>query len=590
MVSDATNKWLVIGVIILVVIVLFLDKVKSSIVFFGGVAILLLTHVITPSFFLNSFGNESIAAIFLLIIITAGLKNNYNLIGLLDRVYKSAKSTRAFTFQLTSSVALLSSVMNNTPIVALMIPYVYQWCKKAKISPSKLMIPLSYAAIMGGMITVIGTSTNLVLNGFLRANNETLLTLTDFVLPGLLVSTGGILFLTFFSWRLLPGNKEVLDEVQGDLREYLVETEVVEGSPIAGKSVTDAELRNLDGIFLVEICREDRIISPVNPSEILKEKDRLFFAGETSRVIDLIKSDNGLILPKTKRFNLGNELDLVEVVVPANSELAGRTLKQIEFRENFDAAVVAIHRNGERLSGKLGELPLDFGDLLLLTTGRNFDRFSSKSKDLYVVSYLQKLEGALPLRKKIYLLFFILVIAAMLIKLVSFFVGLVLILGGMLVSKMMNAEELKKNVNLDLLIILGSAITLGGALIQTGGSSWLAQHSMNLLSPFGASGVIIGLFVITLLLTSFVTNVAAVSIVFPIAFSLVHDLNLNATGVYLAIAFAASAAFITPMSYQTNLMVLGPGNYKFNDFLKIGTIMTVIYSAISISFIILNYT
>ena len=589
MFSDAINKWIVVGVILLVIIGLLIDKVKSSVVFFGGVAVLLLTKIITPSFFLESFGNESIAAIFLLIIITAGLKNNYNLLGLLDYVYKSAKSPRVFTFQLTSSVALLSSVMNNTPIVALMIPYVYQWSKKAKVSPSKLMIPLSYAAIMGGMITVIGTSTNLVLNGFLRANNETLLTLTDFLVPGLIVSVAGILFLTFFSWKILPGHKEVMDQVQGDLREYLVETEVVKDSSIADKSVSAAGLRNLDGIFLVEICRNDEIISPVEPSEILKEKDRLFFAGDTSRVIDLIKNDNGLILPKTERFNLGNELELVEVVVPANSDLAGKTLKQIEFRENFDAAVVAIHRNGERLSGKLGEVPLEFGDLLLLTTGNNFNRFVAQRKDLYVVSYLQKIENELPQRKKIYLIFFALLIAAIFTNLISFFSGLVFILGGMLIARMLSAEELKKNVNLDLLVILGSAITLGGALIQTGGAYSLAHFSMNVLAPFGVYGVIIGLFTLTLILTSFVTNVAAISIVFPIAYSLVNELGLAPTGVYLTIAFAASAAFITPMSYQTNLMVYGPGNYKVKDFLKIGIPMTLLYALVSLSFIIFKY-
>ncbi len=589
MFSAEINKWIVIGVILSVIVGLLLDKIKASAVFFGGVAILLLTQVITPSFFLNSFGNESIAAIFLLIIITAGFKNNFDLIGWLDRFYKQAKTPRAFTFQLTTSVALLSSVMNNTPIVALMIPYVYQWSKKKKVSPSKLMIPLSYAAIMGGMITVIGTSTNLVLNGFLRANGEELLTLTDFLFPGMLVSAGGILFLTIFSWRILPGKKEIIEQVQGEIREYLVETEVVVGSPISGRTVTDAGLRNLDGIFLVEIYREGTTISPVEPNEILCEQDRLFFAGDTSRVIELIKSDNGLVLPKTKRFKLGNEMDLVEVVIPANSDLAGKSLKQIEFRENYDAAVIAIHRNGEKLSGKLGEIPLEFGDLLLLTTGENFNRFVTRSKDLYIVSYLQKLENEMPLRKKLFLGFFCLVLIAIFASFVSFFVGLVMILGGMIAAKMMTAEDLKKNVNLDLLVILGSAITLGGALIESGGASWMANHSITILQPLGPAGIVVGMFLLTLLLTSFVTNVAAVSIVFPIAFSLVHDLNLNPTSVYLSIAFAASAAFITPMSYQTNLMVYGPGNYKMKDFVKIGMPMTLIYAILSLSFIIINY-
>tara|TARA_Y100000782_G_scaffold111225_1_gene138829 strand:- start:6899 stop:8680 length:1782 start_codon:yes stop_codon:yes gene_type:complete len=589
MLGTGWSKWVVVGVIAAVVVLLIWDRLKASVVFFCGVAVLLVTQIVTPSMFLKSFGNESIAAIFLLILITAGIKNNYDLIGLFDRFYSKAKNPRLFVVQLSASVSLLSSVMNNTPIVALMIPYVYQWGKNNKISPSKLLIPLSYAAILGGMITVIGTSTNLVLNGFLRANNEVLLTLQDFVVPGLLVSVGGIVFLATWGYSMLPGKPELLEEVQDHIREYLVETEISTGSPIAGQSVTEANLRNLEGIFLVEILRNGRRISPVDPQEILEQKDRLFFAGDTDKVIDLIKDDNGLILPKTEKFNLGKDLDLIEVVVPANSNLSGKTLKETDFREKYDAAVVAIHRNGERVSGKLGEVTMAFGDLLLLTTGNRFGELSARDKNLYVVSYLQKLEETKPLRKKLFMAFFVLMVAAIVFKLVSFFVGLVLILGGMLSAKMMNAEELKKNVNLDLLIVLGSAITLGSALIETGGAGWIANGLIGVFRPYGEIGILLGLYFITLILTSFVTNVAAVSIVFPVAYTLVHEIGLSGTPFYLAIAFAASAAFLTPVSYQTNLMIYGPGNYRFNDFLKVGAPMTVLYSLICITYLIIRY-
>jgi di/tricarboxylate transporter len=586
MLDPLWEKYIVLLDLLLVVILLIWDRIKTTYVFFGGAFLLILLGIVSVDVLLINFANKSIVTIFLLIFITALIRDAYDIAGALDKWFGTSSSSSIFLLKLTGAVSALSSVMNNTPIVALLIPYVYQWGKKHKVSPSKLLIPLSFAAITGGMITVIGTSTNLVLNGFIESSGGTSLTFLDFALPGLGVSLIGGFFLSFFGNRFLPDGNIVSEEVTSNIREYVVETQIIPNSNLVGKTVSDAKLRNLDGVFLVEIVRGDHIIKPVEPYEVLQEKDRLYFAGDTKQVVDLVKTKDGLDWAKTERFNLGDDLDIVETVIPSNSVLEGKTLKEIEFRERFDAAVIAIHRNGERLSGKLGRIKLVTGDLLLVTTGKEFNKKSDKDKNLYTVSVVSKMSTLPFWKKRLFAIAALTSIALVLFSVISLVVGLLVILGAGVGLRLMNQEKLKKHTNLDLLVILGSAITLGGVFIESGASQLVAVPFIQLFGQLGDTGIIIGLFMLTLLLTSFVTNVAAVSIVFPLAYQLISDLQLNSVAVFLVIAFGASAAFLTPVSYQTNLMVYGPGNYRVKDFLKIGIPFTLLYSVTSLIIIL----
>ena len=479
---------------------------------------------------------------------------------------------------MTTAVSGFSSVMNNTPIVTLFIPYVYQWGKKHNVAPSKLLIPLSYAAIFGGMITVIGTSTNLVLNSFLRSNNEELLGFSDFLIPGLVVSVAGVLFLTLFFNRLLPKRGDGIEESQGVLREYLAETRLEQESNLVGKTIAEAGLRNLDGVYLAQIYRNGRLLSTVSPDLELVGNDRLYFAGDTLKVVEVLKSFSGIVWAKNEKFALGDNAELVETVVPANSYLQGKSLKEVAFRERFDAAVIAIHRNGEKAQGKLGEISLTAGDLLLVMAGPNFKNKISQGKDLYALQWFED-QGV----KKSKAQFFFLVSLFAFIGLsafgyLDFFVALVLSLLSAAVLGMFDNVEAKKQTSIDLLLILGGAIAIGKGFIDTGAAQLLINPLLSVISDWNQISIIVVLYLITVIFTSFVTNVAAVSIIFPLAFELIHDLGLNPTPTYLALAFGASAAFLTPVSYQTNLMVYGPGKYIFKDFVKIGLPFTVIYS------------
>ncbi|TCS86706.1 di/tricarboxylate transporter [Anseongella ginsenosidimutans] len=586
--SPSAQQILVLTVTFLVVLALFWERIKPSVIFFGAVICFLLAGVVPTEALLESFSNESILSIFLLIFITAAVNDHFNLLGGLDRLFGNARSPRAFTLRMTSGVALISSVMNNTPIVALMIPYVYRWAKKRGLHPSRFLIPLSYAAIVGGMITVIGTSTNLVLNGLIASKGDPILEWDDFLWLGLLVTVAGVLFLYFIGYRLLPDRADVLEELNEQTREYLVETRVPPGSSLVGQSIASASLRNLKGIYLFEIARKGQVINPVAPEEQLCENDSLFFAGDTENVIELIRDGNGLMLPTaaSQREPLSN---VVEMVVPANSLLIGHTLKELNFREDYDAAVIAIHRNGEKLHGKIGEIYIKAGDLMLLSAGRNFDKRVNQNRILYPVSVVQKVQESSPWQRRWFIFLFLLFMGLVLGGLLDLFTGLLLVTSALVLLGLLGIADLKRHLDVELLIILASSLTFSRALIDSGAAVMVAEGVTSFFGMWGDFGVLTGLFVLTLVLTSFVTHVAAVSVVFPIAYAMCHGMGVDPTPYYVGVAFAASASFHAPFSYQTNLMVYGPGGYKFKDFLKIGIPFTLIYSVICIVFIMWYY-
>ena len=563
---------------------------RTALTFFIAVLILIVTGVLTTDQFLKGFGNRQIAIIFVLIFITGALRDHFNLLGFLDRPFRGARTQRGMLLRMTGIVALGSSFLNNTPVVALMIPYVSDWCKKRGIAPSQLLIPLSYSAILGGMITIIGTSTNLVLNGFLEQSGQPLFSFFDFLIPGLLVTIGGILFMLIAGPRLLPWREDVLDQLSDPTRDYVVETKVRSGSRLIGKSVQDAGLRNLSGVFLVEIVRDERVITPVEPEEVIEEGDSLLFVGETERVVDLTDGMPGLELSKHTDFEDAEGRNIIEAVIPANSSLIGSTVKQVNFRERYQAGILAIHRNGERVSGKIGEIRFQAGDLLLLSTGKSFARNEFRFNNLYIVKQIKNPSVKKAPPKRVFVGVVALVGIAGLFGYVNLFMATLIMLAALLVLGFVNVDGMKKEMDVKLLLILVSALALGRAMIESGAADALADWIEGTLSGGGPIVISIVLFILTFVLTSFITNAAAVSIAFPIAYSLglVSGPEV-AVGYYMTIAFAASCAFLTPMGYQTNLMVMGPGGYQFKDFLRIGGPLSFLYALISLTFVWIHY-
>lgn len=598
---------------IILIALLLVERIKPAYIFFGVVLLFLLVGIIDTDDFLEAMSNESVLSIFLLIFITYGVRTNFNILGWMDRIFASAKTGRGFLLRMTTVVSGFSSFLNNTPIVALFLPYVHSWSRERDIAPSKFLMPLSFAAMSGGMITVIGTSTNLVLKGLVEAEGATPPGFLDYLFPGLMVSVATIVYLVTIGYILLPNNKSFVRKVERRPREYLVNVSLDVDSDIIGQTVEESGLQQLDGIDLFEIDRYGVRISPVLPFERIQKDDVLVFAGDTDKIVRLLSRDDDFVLPeiqkdaglvsgqkekkqerdrkRRRREEEEEERNLVETIIPANSALIGHSLRGYNFLERFDAAVIGIHRNGEEIKKKLENVILKPADLLLIIPGDNFQQLhAAQEDDLYVVSVLKAVSGV----SKSVRLGFVGLLAAVLAGLglgkISLFFALLLLTSYLVAGKMMSIHELKIQFSFNLFVVLFCSLAFSTALINSGVADLAATNFMYLVQSMGQRGILIGIFVITLILTSFVTHVAAVAIIFPIAYAVGSQVaGLDMTAVYIAIAFAASASFHTPFSYQTNMMVYGPGGYRFLDFLKVGVPLTVLYSALVLIFIFMYY-
>ncbi len=587
--SAVFEPYFVLIVLLIIFILIYVEVLKPAISFLLAVLIFTITGILDTHQVLNGFSNTSIAIIILLIVISAGLRKNFKLELLFDALFKKSKTYRNFLIRMMSQAAITSTIINNTPVVALMTPYVFNYGLKNNIAPSKLLIPLSYATIIGGMITLIGTSTTLILNGFIEERGHIGLQFDDLLLIGLSVTVTGILFITFFGYRLLPDRRDTMQEFARHQREYILETGLGPDSPLINRSVKEAGLRNLKGVYLVEIIRGDRIISPVDPGEIIEKDDVLFFAGDTGNIMDLINTSKGIMLPEKASSYHQDKIDVIEVVVAGNSSLSGKTVKEANFRNRYDAAIIAIHRDGEKLSGKIGDIELKPSDVLLLYAGRDFNNRVDLYRDLFVINKVREI--AEPGRKKYYALILIFICAVILFitKGLALFPSLLIIFTIMAGFKLITIQDIRREIDFNLIAILVLSLAIGQAMIVSGAGDLVAGWLMDVLASAGKITVLIGIIVITNILTSFIVNVGAVSIMFPIALSLSQQLGIDGMPLYLGIAYAASGAFITPIGYQTNMIIYGPGGYRFKDFMKIGLPVTVLYLIIAFLAILFIY-
>lgn len=536
---------------------------------------------------ISGLSNKSIITIFLLLLIASGLYKTYRLEKIFEKVLTPGRSYRYFMFGMMGLTSILSSFINNTAVVALMTPYVYSWGQKNKISPSKLLIPLSYAAIIGGMITIIGTSTTLVLNGFIESYNQPGLNQLHLFIIGISATAICIFFIGIAGWKLLPDNRDLIDSFRLNYREYVVETQVLPNSSIINKTVNDSGLRHLDNLFLAEIIRGKDIIKPVSPETILKANDFLIFAGATERIIDITNSDKGIVIPNKPQWASEDEV-ITEAVISHNSSQIGSSIRHTDFRNRYDSAVIGVFRNGEKINGKIGDVILNAGDALLMISGKDFKEKADLYSDLFIISSTKDIPSQKRNHRPI-LLLILGVVGLILSGLISIVSGLSIILAYMVITNHITVETFKREFDLNLASILILSLALGKAMVNSGAGLLIADGILSVSSGFGAAGILIGIVLLTLILTTFITNVAAVSIAFPIAYQIAQTTTMNPDLLYLAVAFTASAAFLSPLSYQTNLMIYGPGSYKFKDFIRVGTPVTILYLATVILCLLLLY-
>ena len=581
-------------VITFILLSLYFNWLGAAFTFVLGALTLGLTGILTPKEILSGFANEQIFVIIVLLLIGDIIKSKGILNSFFEQlVFRGTKTYNRFLGRMMYVVAFFSAFLNNTPIVAVMMPYVNKWSNNNQIASSKLLIPLSFAAILGGTITLIGTSTNLIVNGMLGEQtvfpNFRSLEMLDFVWVGLPMTIIGVIYLWLVSKKLLPNNMDILKEAESNIRNYLVNVKINDNSSFSNKTVHQAGLRNLNSLFLVKVERKKEVFSVINPNFIIKENDILSFAGDTTAISELIEPKNGLMLEEGYEHQSIQKANLLEVVLAHNSALINKTVKKIGFRSKYDASVIAIHRNGEKVKGKIGNIELKSGDVLLMLTGDDFDNLSFRSKEFYRISKLRTYEK--PKTKDAIILIGGLILAIVLsaVKLIPLFIGVLVLLAIIMISGITNPKDVEKGIDFNLGLTIAMALALGLAMSKTGVASDISHGIINLLSPIGIIGLLSGVYIATSLLAAYITNVASVAILFPIVLAIADEKALNPLPFVLLIAYAAAANFMTPIGYQTNMMVYGPGSYTFKDYMKIGLPLTVIYGVGAVSILYWMY-
>jgi len=517
------------------------------------------------------FGNSGLVTVGLLFVVVAGLVYTGGLDRMAAPLLGHPTSVFRAQLRLLPMVSGLSAFLNNTPLVAMFIPLTKDLSKRTGIPASKLLMPLSYAAILGGTCTVIGTSTNLVVNGLVRASDGIApIGFFEIAWLGIPVTLAGMIYVFVFSERLLPARDSAIN-VGDDPRRYTAEVRVAAGGPMVGKTIEKAGLRHLPGLFLAEIERGGRVLPAVAPGEVLQADDGLVFVGIVDSVTDLHRMPG--IRPATKEvFKLKAPREqrcLVEAVVSSTCPLVGRSIREGRFRDRYEAAILAVGRGRERLKGRLGDIVLRAGDTLLLESHASFPERHGNTRDFYLVS---PIEDSVPRRHDrawIAVLILVAMVAAAATGLLSMLNAALLAGGLMLLTGCCTGQEAQRSIEWPVLLVIGAALGLGDAMDKSGAAAAVAENLIGLAG--GNPWLVLFLVVaVTSLFTELITNNAAAVLVFPIAMSAVESLGVNPTPFIVGIMIAASASFATPFGYQTNLMVYGPGGYSFGDYLRFG--------------------
>lgn len=560
-----------------IVIGLLWGRFKAMHVFGFTVLGLLLSGFMGIKHLYHAAVNPSLLTVMALIALTSVLKKQIRL----ERAFHLlGNSPRTFLVGITGFTSVLSALVNNTPIVALLIPSIKSWAQKKNWSARLFLLPLSFAAVAGGTITLIGTSTNLVLNGMLLENGIAGFRFFDFLLPGALVTLGVLVVsLLLAPWVLKQEQEDGAIGSGYGPRAYTTELKVIAGGSMDGKTVKAAKLRNLPELFLAELYREGEFISPVGPQEVLQANDTLFFTGALESVNGLLDLFPDGLANVEGKFKVEGRSNLIEVLVPNNSDLIGRPLKETNFRSRYDAVIIGVQRAGEPLSGKIGRMVLNAGDLLLLATGVDFDKKNSEEMSLIPISQHDRVAEHKLGRERFFLPS--LGVIALLGLVLQW--SLLLCLGLMLISAiacgLTHAEKLKQEFNLQLYALLVLSVAFGSAIVEGGH----AQHFLEGMAlPENARLAVALLFGLTVLFTNFMTNVSAVAIAFPVGAAIMQHYGLSPLEVFLPVAFGASASFLTPTSYQTHLMVMGAGNYSNRDFMRLGLPVLIVYCALAL--------
>lgn len=573
------DGWFTLAVIAGTVVLLVRDTISPVIAILGADILLLVAGLITSEQAFSGFSNPAPITVAALFVIAAAVEKTGALQPLINATLGNGRTGRGRLLRLLAPTAGASGFLNNTPIVAMLAPQVADWAEKRDQAASKYLMPISFATILGGTISMIGTSTNLVVSGLMEESGMEPMGMFEITRIGLPVAIVGIVVLVVFSDRLLPDRRGARQMFEEEVREYVVRMQVTPAGALVGQTVESGGLRSLQGVFLTEIERAGQVIAPAAPTTVLRGGDRLVFAGRADIIRDLQRmpgltsdgehSDVPSIQPASRTF--------FEVVVSSTSPLVGKTLKEADFRSRYQAAVVAIHRSGERVRAKLGQVKLKEGDTLLLVTDDEFGKRWRHASEFLLVAHLG---GPPPVASRGQAILVGLVTAAVVILagagvlpiLEAALVGAV----AMVLLKVLTPWEAKASIELDVLLVIAGSFGLGAAIENSGLAALLGEGIVSTFSGWGPWGVLFAVTIAAVILTELITNNAAAVLLFPIAMAAAAAVGSDPRPFAFAVAIAASASFLTPIGYQTNTMVYGLGGYRFTDFFRLGLPLTLV--------------
>ena len=587
--------YIAIGVILIVIIALVKEIMRPGLILFSALVVFLAFDILTPTEALAGFSNKGMITVALLFLVSEGVKES----GFLNKLGsvilpKKRKTIPRLLMQIMIPVSAISAFLNNTPMVIIFAPLLKKWADKMSLPSQKFLIPLSYATIFGGTCTLIGTSTNLLVHGMMLDRGMEGLGMFELAKVGLFILFFGFIYMNLFANRLLPGEKIPRFSFPNDIREYYFDVYLPSNSNLIGKVIEKRHLPRLKEFTVRTVIRDGKHIRISNSPFTLEKDDKLIIAG-SSEDVGYLTQLTGLKIEALDNVSpefLKNSLKQVEVVIAPRFPGIQQTLAEFDFFGHYNGVVMAVHRNGERITTNLENLELKVGDNLMLLTTDDFTRYWGESRVFYMASEIGEMDDTKDKRRRwtAMILVGFMIAGATLGRYIPthgknqydmfFFAAVTVVIMALL--KIFTPKKYTKPINWDVLITIAAAIGISKALQNSGAADFIAHSTINISQRFGPIGVMAAIFILTNVFTEIITNNAAAAITFPIAYAAATQLGVDPRPFFITICIAASASFSTPIGYQTNLIVQSIGNYKFSDYWKIGLPLNILVLIISL--------
>jgi len=573
------QAWFTLGIVVAIVVVLVRDMLPPAAAIGSGTVALLAAGIISPAEALSGFANPAPATIAALYIVAAAVAKTGVLAPLVRTVLGDGDRPRAAIARLAVPTTAASSILNNTPIVAMLAPQIERWAEARGQSPSKYLMPLSFAAILGGVVTLMGTATNIVVSGLLEADGLAPLGFFEITKIGLPVAIIGIVLIVLLAPKVLPARRSPATTDSEEFRQFNVTMHVL--ADLDGLTVEAAGLRHLRGVFLAQLERAGELVTPVGRDTALRTGDVLRFVGRVDQIVDLIAVP-GLASTEDQQVARLDAADVAhyEAVIGTSSLLVGTTLRLAGFRDRYQAVVTAIHRAGQRIDAKLGDVVLRPGDTLLVVADHGWGRRWRERADFALIARLDAAPPVAGRRAPVTGLVVAAMVAAAATGLVPLVTAALLGAAALVALRIVTTAEARTAVDLDVIITIAAAFGIAAGMQTSGLADTAATWMIGTFGEFGPVGALAGIILATVILKEIVTNNAAALLILPVALATASGLGLNPRAFALGVAVAAATPFLTPIGYQTNLMVYGPGGYRFSDYLRLGVPLTIAVVAV----------